>query len=170
MSVPTARDKGSLITTTTAETTPAAVNAAAAAAWPNPASVATKVPKRKVVELECAQVRWFRKRTDDNKWIPFKGALICNFLFYFMPEVSGYDSMALEIAYRELYGIPLDVKAQQQRDDFPRSETVVVMDNLFEWNASDGANHIQSIYWKNEKLDVRRGTWFFLDTVRRAAN
>lgn len=29
--------------------------------------------KRKVVELFCAEVRWFFRRKDDTKWINFKG-------------------------------------------------------------------------------------------------
>ena len=29
--------------------------------------------KRKVVELFCAEVRWFFRRKEDAKWIPFKG-------------------------------------------------------------------------------------------------
>jgi hypothetical protein len=38
--------------------------------------------KRKVTELRCAEIRWFYKRKEDTKWLPFQGLFYCIILIY----------------------------------------------------------------------------------------
>ncbi|KAI6211527.1 DDHD domain-containing protein [Aphelenchoides besseyi] len=113
----------------------------------------TKTPKKKVTELECSEVRWFYKDVDHTKWTPFKG----------------YDSMAMELAYRALNDIPLDSKAEHVASEFPKTSTVIVMNNLFEWDPKNEPEIVKSIYWKNQSMKVRRGTWFYADSLQPVA-
>jgi membrane protein insertase Oxa1/YidC/SpoIIIJ len=41
--------------------------------------------KRKVTELRCAEIRWFYKRKEDTKWLPFQGLLT----FYYIVKNLG---------------------------------------------------------------------------------
>uniref|UniRef100_A0A915EKU5 Phospholipase DDHD1 n=1 Tax=Ditylenchus dipsaci TaxID=166011 RepID=A0A915EKU5_9BILA len=106
--------------------------------------------KRKVCELKCSEIRWFCKRDTDTKWTPFKG----------------YDSTVLELAYRKHKDIPLDEMLQSHRNELPQTEQVIVLNGLYQLTMDkEGSNfdEISSVYWKEDTMQIRRGTWFSTD-------
>lgn len=112
-----------------------------------------RAAKKKVVELECHEVRWHYKKPGDSKWTPFRG----------------YDSMILEVSYRAAHGIQMDKKTASIAEQLPQTTNVIVLDNLFEWNPQENSDEVTSVYWKDESMKVRRGTWFYMDTLQPVA-
>lgn len=102
--------------------------------------------KRKVAELRSAEIRWFYKRKDDAKWVPFKG----------------YDSTVLEVAYRRKKGLDLDESTIQLLCSLP--ENVIVQDGNY--RADQELENIDAIYWKEDTFQIRRGTWFYADSIQ----
>lgn len=78
----------------------------------------------------------------------------------------GHDSMALELTYRSLNNIPLDSYAKEIAAQFPISEKISLFDNLYEWDPKNSPDQITSIYWKDDAIKIRRGTWFYADTLQ----
>ncbi|KAI6190498.1 BMA-IPLA-1, isoform c [Aphelenchoides bicaudatus] len=113
---------------------------------------ASIMPER-VTELKSAEVRWFFLKSGETKWTACKG----------------HDSLALEIAYRSLNNIKLDVDAEKIvtnsliSDSF---EKVSVFDNLYEADLKSSPDQVTSIYWKGDNIKIRRGTWFYSDTMQ----
>ncbi|KAL7077130.1 hypothetical protein ACQ4LE_004052 [Meloidogyne hapla] len=100
--------------------------------------------KRKVVELFCSEVRWFFRRKEDTKWMPFKG----------------YDSTVLEVAFRRQKGLEFDEGTTEFLNSLP--ESVIVMERNY--MADEQLQNIHAIYWKEDTFQIRRGTWFYMET------
>lgn len=119
----------------------------------HPERLPTPVPpsrnrRRRVTELKCSEVRWFYRRKEaETKWVPFKGL----------------DSLKLEVRYRELNSIAIDVQAEQKIKDHHVNVNgqVVVLDRLY--IASDDVSSISALYWKEDTAELRRGVWFLPD-------
>lgn len=71
--------------------------------------------------------------------------------------------MALELTHRSLNNIPLDAHAKEIVTQFSISEKISLFDNLYEWDPKNNADQITSIYWKDDSIKIRRGTWFYAD-------
>ncbi|XP_072032458.1 phospholipase DDHD1-like isoform X2 [Amphiura filiformis] len=90
-----------------------------------------------VKDLTVPQVRWFYKDESNKKavkWLPF----------------IGYDSCQLEYKYRQIYvhgDVPLEI------------ERIPVQGGLFEVDIVE--KKCYAIYWKDDAVDVLRGTWFY---------
>nr|CAD2124114.1 unnamed protein product [Meloidogyne enterolobii] len=102
--------------------------------------------KRKVVELFCSEVRWFFRRKEDTKWMPFKG----------------YDSTVLEVAFRRQKGLEFDEETTKFLNSLP--ESVIVMEGNYV--ADEQLQNINAIYWKEDTFQIRRGTWFYMETCQ----
>lgn len=102
--------------------------------------------KRKVAEQRCAEIRWFYKRKDETRWIPFKG----------------YDSTVLEVAFRRAKGIDLDEIVKQHLPLL--SENVIVMDGNY--RADEQLANVDAIYWNEDSFEIRRGTWFYTESMQ----
>lgn len=135
---------------------------------PSPVSITGTSPlkpvKKKVTELLCSEIRWFYEKPGESKWTPFRGLLyiIGMFLMYNL----GHDSLILEITHRVINNIPLDLKAEQIANEFPISEKISLFDNLYEWDPKNSPDTITSIYWKDDNIKIRRGVWFYSDTLQ----
>jgi len=105
---------------------------------------------KKVTELACAEVRWFFEKAGESKWTAF----------------GGYDSMALELTYRRKHKIEIDEKTKQMSDNFPKTDRVLLFDNFYEWNPKLNQDIITSVYWKEDTIKIRRGTWFYADSMQ----
>nr|CAD2126942.1 unnamed protein product [Meloidogyne enterolobii] len=102
--------------------------------------------KRKVVELFCSEVRWFFRRKEDTKWMPFRG----------------YDSTVLEVAFRRQKGLEFDDETTKFLNSLP--ESVIVMEGNYV--ADEQLQNINAIYWKEDTFQIRRGTWFYMETCQ----
>uniref|UniRef100_A0A915M781 DDHD domain-containing protein n=1 Tax=Meloidogyne javanica TaxID=6303 RepID=A0A915M781_MELJA len=102
--------------------------------------------KRKVVELFCSEVRWFFRRKEDTKWMPFRG----------------YDSTVLEVAFRRQKGLEFDEETTKFLYSLP--ESVIVMEGNYV--ADEQLQNINAIYWKEDTFQIRRGTWFYMETCQ----
>lgn len=74
--------------------------------------------------------------------------------------------MSLELTYRIINKIPLDKYSEEIVSQFSISEKISLFDNLYEWNPKESQDTITSIYWKDDTIKIRRGTWFFADTLQ----
>uniref|UniRef100_A0A0N5A9H1 DDHD domain-containing protein n=1 Tax=Syphacia muris TaxID=451379 RepID=A0A0N5A9H1_9BILA len=107
--------------------------------------------KRRVSDLRCAEVRWFYRKVGETKWTPFKGR----------------DSLFLEVYWRNSNGVELDNIAKEYISSLKRTDiflSVVVLDGHY--RCSDDFSSVSAIYWKDDKLEIRRGTWFLSDTLQ----
>ncbi|MFH4979635.1 hypothetical protein AB6A40_006344 [Gnathostoma spinigerum] len=103
--------------------------------------------KYRVTELKCTEVRWFyKKKNVDTKWTAFKGI----------------DSVRLEVYWRERNGIPIDDSTRRRLESIAHSNVVVVLDGLYE--LTDDATAVTAVYWKDDRLEIRRGSWFLLES------
>ncbi|KAK6016577.1 hypothetical protein OSTOST_17938, partial [Ostertagia ostertagi] len=115
---------------------------------PSPAPVPpARTKKRKVTDFRCAEVRWFYRRNEADKWINF----------------NGRDSLCLEAKYRSVFSIPLDdqMTVELLEHGFTFRQSVVVLEGLYK--ANDELNKVEAIYWKGDSCEIRRGTWFLQD-------
>ncbi|PIO73305.1 DDHD domain protein [Teladorsagia circumcincta] len=115
---------------------------------PSPAPVPpARTKKRKVTDFRCAEVRWFYRRNEADKWINF----------------NGRDSLCLEAKYRSVFDIPLDdqMAVDLLEHGFTFRQSVVVLEGLYK--ANDELNKVEAIYWKGDSCEIRRGTWFLQD-------
>jgi hypothetical protein len=62
--------------------------------------------------------------------------------------------------------IPLDAHAKEIITQFAITEKISLFDNLYEWDPKQSADQISSIYWKDDSIKIRRGTWFYADTLQ----
>ncbi|KAK0393926.1 hypothetical protein QR680_000473 [Steinernema hermaphroditum] len=109
----------------------------------------SKKKKRRVTELTCDEVRWFYRRTGaEPKWTAFKG----------------YDSMMLEINWRRHNNVDIDSKTLEAIESLPKTNRVVVLDGLYK--LEEDFTTISAMYWKDDKLEIRRGTWFVSDSLQ----
>lgn len=68
----------------------------------------------------------------------------------------------MEISWRHEKGFLLDEKTTRLSEDLPSITRGIVLDGLYQLDHSQELErHVESIYWKDEKLIVRRGTWFY---------
>ncbi|CAG9535362.1 unnamed protein product [Cercopithifilaria johnstoni] len=105
--------------------------------------------KRRVTELKCSEVRWFhRKSGTETKWTPFKGA----------------DSLLLEVYWRQQMQIDLDQATESYVQIMKMPTSVVVLDGLYQ--ASEDLTMLNSIYWKDDTIEIRRGTWFLMENLQ----
>ncbi|EYC13962.1 hypothetical protein Y032_0042g628 [Ancylostoma ceylanicum] len=127
-------------TTTKAERSPPA----SAAPTPVPP---LRTKKKKVTDLRCLEVRWFYRRNEVDKWINF----------------NGRDSLCLEAKYRSVFSIPIDdqMTVELLEHGFTFRHSVVVLDGLYKVN--EDLTKVDSIYWKGDTCEIRRGTWFSQD-------
>jgi hypothetical protein len=72
----------------------------------------------------------------------------------------------LELTYRAINNIPLDFQAKEIASQFSISEKISLFDNLYEWDPKNDPETIKSIYWKDDSIKIRRGTWVFADTLQ----
>ncbi|KAK6735353.1 hypothetical protein RB195_018513 [Necator americanus] len=102
---------------------------------------------KEVTDLRCFEVRWFYRKNEVDKWISF----------------NGRDSLCLEAKYRSVFCIPLDdqMTVELLEQGFTFGQTVVVLDGLYKVNHD--LTKVDSIYWKGDSCDIRRGTWFSQD-------
>uniref|UniRef100_A0AC34QMG2 DDHD domain-containing protein n=1 Tax=Panagrolaimus sp. JU765 TaxID=591449 RepID=A0AC34QMG2_9BILA len=110
--------------------------------------VSSQKKKKRVTDLTCSEVRWFVKRDGDSKWTALKG----------------YDSLIIEVAWRRKNGIMLDEKTISLLDDIPKTENVIVLDGLY--MLDEKSEQLDSVYWKDESVPLRRGSWFIADTMQ----
>ncbi|CAJ0606780.1 unnamed protein product [Cylicocyclus nassatus] len=118
---------------------------------PGAARAPTPVPpartkKKKVTDLRCSEVRWFYRRSED-KWLHF----------------NGRDSLILEAKYRSVFSIPIDdqMTVELLEHNMSVAHSVVVLDGLYKVN--DDLTKVESIYWKADACEIRRGSWFNQD-------
>ncbi|EJW85977.1 hypothetical protein WUBG_03111 [Wuchereria bancrofti] len=105
--------------------------------------------KRRVTELKCSEVRWFhRKSGTETKWTAFKGV----------------DSLLLEVYWRQQMQIDLDQNTESYLQTMKLSTSVVVLDGLY--RASEDLTMLNSIYWKDDTIEIRRGTWFLAENLQ----
>uniref|UniRef100_A0A0R3RT61 DDHD domain-containing protein n=1 Tax=Elaeophora elaphi TaxID=1147741 RepID=A0A0R3RT61_9BILA len=105
--------------------------------------------KRRVAELKCSEVRWFhRKSGTETKWTAFKGA----------------DSLLLEVYWRQQMQIDLDQATESYMRTMKMPTSVVVLNGLY--RASEDLTMLNSIYWKDDTIEIRRGTWFLLESLQ----
>ncbi|VDN07388.1 unnamed protein product [Thelazia callipaeda] len=105
--------------------------------------------KRRVEELKCFEVRWFhRKRGTESKWTAFKGA----------------DSLLLEIYWRQRMNVALDHVTESYLLNIKLPSSVVVLGGLY--RASDDLTMLHCIYWKDDSIEICRGTWFLMETLQ----
>lgn len=69
----------------------------------------------------------------------------------------------MELTYRAINDIPLDTRVKEIASQFSISEKISLFDNLYEWNPKENQDTITSIYWKDDNIKIRRGTWFYGD-------
>ncbi|VDO19442.1 unnamed protein product [Heligmosomoides polygyrus] len=100
-----------------------------------------------VTDFRCAEVRWFYRRNEVDKWMNF----------------NGRDSLCLEAKYRTVFSIPLDdqMTVELLEHGFTFRQTVVVLEGLYKVN--DELTKVEAIYWKGDTCEIRRGTWFSQD-------
>uniref|UniRef100_A0A0K0DW07 DDHD domain-containing protein n=1 Tax=Strongyloides stercoralis TaxID=6248 RepID=A0A0K0DW07_STRER len=101
-----------------------------------------KNKKKKVSPLTVHEVRWFYKRNNETKWIPFKG----------------YDSINIELHYRQMFGVPIEEEAKHLLDECSDSIDIIVMDGLYQLDSA--FLKVYPIYWKDDDFDICRGIWF----------
>lgn len=114
-------------------------------------SIPPRSKKRRVNELRCPEVRWFYRKIGETKWTPFKGR----------------DSLFLEVCWRNHSGIELDNCTKAYLTSLKHVDnlnSVVVLDGHYRSN--DVFTCVTPIYWKDDKLEIRRGTWFLMDTLQ----
>ncbi|KAM3718320.1 Intracellular phospholipase [Dirofilaria immitis] len=105
--------------------------------------------KRRVTELKCSEVRWFhRKSGTETKWTPFKGM----------------DSLLLEVHWRQRMQIDLDQTTESYLRTIKMPTSVVVLDGLY--RVSEDLTMLNSIYWKDDTIAIRRGTWFLTESLQ----
>ncbi|VDK77513.1 unnamed protein product [Litomosoides sigmodontis] len=105
--------------------------------------------KRRVAELKCCEVRWFHRKSEtETKWTPFKGA----------------DSLLLEVHWRKQMEIDLDQATESYMQTVKIPTSVVVLDGLY--RASEDLTTLNSIYWKDDTIEIRRGTWFLTENLQ----
>uniref|UniRef100_A0A915AY74 DDHD domain-containing protein n=1 Tax=Parascaris univalens TaxID=6257 RepID=A0A915AY74_PARUN len=108
--------------------------------------------KRRVVELKCSEVRWFyRRKGVETKWTPFRGC----------------DSMLLEVYWRSRKDIDLDAATNAHIcsvNNHVNTKSPVVLDGLY--YVSETITSIYSIYWKDDEMEIRRGTWFLAESLQ----
>uniref|UniRef100_A0A1I7YIL8 DDHD domain-containing protein n=1 Tax=Steinernema glaseri TaxID=37863 RepID=A0A1I7YIL8_9BILA len=105
--------------------------------------------KRRVTELSCEEVRWFYRRSGaEPKWTAFKG----------------YDSMMLEINWRRRNNVDIEAKTLEAIESLPKTNNVVVLDGLYK--LEEDFTTISAMYWKEDQLEIRRGTWFVADSLQ----
>ena len=113
-----------------------------------PPSIILGKKKRRVTDLKCSEIRWFLKKDNDTKWSPLKG----------------YDSMIVEVAWRNRNGIVVDEETQKLFDEMPKTDDVIVLEGLYMLDTK--SERLDSVYWKDESLPLRRGSWFQVDTMQ----
>uniref|UniRef100_A0A0M3IUV8 DDHD domain-containing protein n=1 Tax=Ascaris lumbricoides TaxID=6252 RepID=A0A0M3IUV8_ASCLU len=108
--------------------------------------------KRRVAELKCSEVRWFyRRKGVETKWTPFRGC----------------DSMLLEVYWRNRNEIDLDAATNAHIcsvNNHVNIKSPVVLDGLY--SVSETITSIYSIYWKDDEMEIRRGTWFLAESLQ----
>ncbi|VDK78447.1 unnamed protein product [Onchocerca ochengi] len=104
--------------------------------------------KRRVAELKCSEVRWFHRKRTETKWTPFKGM----------------DSLLLEVYWRQRMQIALDQTTESYLQTIKMPTSVVVLDGLY--RVSEDLTVLNSIYWKDDTIAIRRGTWFLTDSLQ----
>lgn len=73
----------------------------------------------------------------------------------------------LEVSWRTQKGIPLDEKTAKLNGELPTTTRVIVLDGLYQLNdKQERDKFVESIYWKDENLLIRRGTWFYADSMQ----
>ncbi|KIH45605.1 hypothetical protein ANCDUO_24354 [Ancylostoma duodenale] len=112
-----------------------------------PAEIASASKRPKVTDLRCLEVRWFYRKNEVDKWINF----------------NGRDSLCLEAKYRSVFSIPIDdqMTVELLEHGFTFRHSVVVLDGLYKVN--EDLTKVDSIYWKGDSCEIRRGTWFSQD-------
>uniref|UniRef100_A0A1I7VL60 DDHD domain-containing protein n=1 Tax=Loa loa TaxID=7209 RepID=A0A1I7VL60_LOALO len=105
--------------------------------------------KRRVEELKCSEVRWFhRKSGAETKWTAFKGV----------------DSLLLEVYWRQQMQIDLDQATESYLRTMKMPTSVVVLDGLY--RVAEDLTMLNSIYWKDDAIEIRRGTWFLAENLQ----
>uniref|UniRef100_A0AC35FS09 DDHD domain-containing protein n=1 Tax=Panagrolaimus sp. PS1159 TaxID=55785 RepID=A0AC35FS09_9BILA len=113
-----------------------------------PPSIIIGKKKRLVTDLKCSEIRWFLKKDNDTKWSPLKG----------------YDSMIVEVAWRNRNGIVVDEETQKLFNEMPKTDDVICLEGLYMLDTK--SERLDSVYWKDESLPLRRGSWFQVDTMQ----
>ncbi|KAE9555422.1 hypothetical protein FO519_001359 [Halicephalobus sp. NKZ332] len=131
------------LTTTGSSTNLATTPAKAASVSPG-----SQKKKRRVTELQCGEIRWFVKKEGESKWTPLKG----------------YDSLIIEVAWRRRNDIAIDPSTALLLDEIPKTENVIVLDGLY--MLDENSEKLDSVYWKDESIPLRRGFWFHADNMQ----
>jgi phospholipase DDHD1 len=134
------------IPTATTPSTPKTAQSFSPPSIVSPPSIILGKKKKRVTDLKCNEVRWFLKK--DTTWSPLKG----------------YDSLVIEVAWRIRKGIVVDEDTQKLFDEMPKTDEVIVLEGLYMLDAE--GEKLDSVYWKDESLPLRRGTWFQADTMQ----
>uniref|UniRef100_A0A7E4ZUV3 DDHD domain-containing protein n=1 Tax=Panagrellus redivivus TaxID=6233 RepID=A0A7E4ZUV3_PANRE len=145
----TARSPATPATTTESGTSVASSTASTATAIaPPPINALGTKKKRRVMDLRCTEIRWFIKKEADSKWTP----------------LLGYDSLIIEVAYRRRNNMIIDDATLAFIDEIPKTDSIIVLDGLYSLDAD--AKNLDSVYWKDESLPLRRGSWFQADSMQ----
>ncbi|VDM49749.1 unnamed protein product [Toxocara canis] len=77
------------------------------------------------------------------------------------------DSMLLEVYWRKCNGVDLDAPTSAHvyaMNNHGNIKSAVVLDGLY--SVSETITSIHSIYWKDDEMEIRRGTWFLAESLQ----
>lgn len=72
--------------------------------------------------------------------------------------------MIVEVAWRNRNGIVVDEETQKLFEDMPKTDDVICLEGLYMLDTK--SEKLDSVYWKDESLPLRRGSWFQVDTMQ----
>lgn len=79
--------------------------------------------------------------------------------------ISGYDSTVLESAFRRKREILFDDGMEAISAELPQTEQVILLNGLYKLDEKED-NEIVPIYWKDDAIKIRRGSWFYAENMQ----